>query len=246
MERLRRAMTRSHPNVTALFDAGEHENRIYLIFEFVKGRSLRAEMGGRPMNVRRAVELAIQIADVVSDGHGAGFGRGRLSPDSIIVTAKGRAKVPAFELAAREGFTEIDGRLRLPDYNSPEEARCEEGDERSDVYSVGAILFEMLTTRRPLHKGAAAPSATNPRVPRELDDTVLKAISPNPDRRQPSAVLLAADLRAIVARLDAPGHSDQEEEATSARSVHVGHVMAVTGAILCLVAAIVWLITQSG
>src|SRR5688572_29986467 len=66
----------SHPNVTTLFETGEHEGRLYLAFEFFKGQSLRAEMAGRAMNVRRAVELAIQMADAVADAHAAGFVHG--------------------------------------------------------------------------------------------------------------------------------------------------------------------------
>src|ERR1043166_9596995 len=135
----------SHPNVTSVFDVGEHEGRIYLTFEFLRGQSLRAEMGGRPMNVRRAVDLSIQIADAIADAHGAGFVHGGLSPDSIVITAKGHAKIPAFELAARDGFENKDGEVRLRDYQSPEEASGAKADDRSDIYSVGAVLFEMLT-----------------------------------------------------------------------------------------------------
>jgi len=244
LEAARRAMVRSHPNVIALFDVGEHEGRIYLVFEFISGRSLRAEMGGRLLNVRRAVELATEIADAVSDGHAAGLGRARLSPDSLVVTAKGHAKIPAFELATREGFEEVDGHARVRDYESPEEAGGEKGDERSDVYSAGAVLFEMLTTRRPLHKGSAAPSASNPLVPRELDQVVLRAVSPNPDRRQQTAALLSADLRVVLALIDSRGQAGAEAKLQEARSTSVGRVVAVTGAILAAVVAILWLVAR--
>src|SRR5688572_21133090 len=111
----------SHPNVTTLFDVGEHEGRVYFAFEFQKGQSLRAEAAGRPLNVRRAVEIAIQVADAVADAHAAGFVHGGLSPESIVISAKGRAKIPAFELAAQGGF-EHDGReARLRNYEPPEE-----------------------------------------------------------------------------------------------------------------------------
>ena len=166
----------SHPNVTTLFDVGEHDGRVYLAFEFQKGQSLRAESAGRPMNVRRAVEIAIQIADAVADAHAHGFGHGGLSPDSVVISAKGRAKIPAFELASQSGFDKNGNDGRLIDYDSPEEARGEAPDDRSDVYSVGAILYETLTTRRPMHRGASAPSASNPNVPNELDEIVLKAL----------------------------------------------------------------------
>ena len=166
LERAGALIALSHHNTTALFEVGEHEGRVYLVFEFQVGQTLRAEMAGRQMKVRRAIEVAVQIADAVSDAHAAGFVHGGLSPDSIVITAKGHAKIPAFELASRAGFEPNTAEARLHDYDAPEEAKGEEADERSDVYSVGAILYEMLTTRRPLHRGSAAPSAANGHVPR--------------------------------------------------------------------------------
>jgi serine/threonine protein kinase len=203
LDQARTIRSLSHPNIITLFDAGEHEGRCYLVFEFLKGRSLRAEMGGRVMNVRRAVEIATHVADAVADAHAAGFGHGGLSPETVVITARGQSKVPAFELATREGFDPARGGLHLVDYQSPEEARGEPPDDRSDVFSVGAILYEMLTGRRPSPKGAAAPRAANPRVPPELDRVVLAAIAPNAASRCPGAAQLAADLRRVTAALDA-------------------------------------------
>lgn len=227
----------SHPNVTALFDLGEHEGRVYLVFEFLTGRSLRAEMAGRQMNVRRAAEIAIQIADAVADAHAAGFLHGGLSPDTVTITAKGNAKIPAFELAVRGGFeaspqgSGTSSFARLADYDSPEEARGERPDDRSDVFSIGAILYEMLTTRRPSHRGASAPSASNPEVPRELDDVTLKAVAPNPGSRYQSVAALASDLRGLLPVFDARGVGDEEiPEERSGGS---------TGAVLAVVVALV-------
>ena len=230
----------SHPNVTTLFDVGEHEGRVYFAFEFQKGQSLRAESAGRAMNVRRAVEIAIQIADAVADAHAAGFVHGGLSPESIVISAKGRAKIPAFELAAQGGF-EHDGReARLRDYESPEEANGQPPDDRSDIYSVGAILYEMLTTRRPMHRGASAPSASNPNVPKEIDVVVLKALAPNPASRYQSAVGLAGELRASIAVLDQLGVAGEEEELAQSSSTSVGRVV-VMAAIMLVVAVLAWL-----
>src|SRR5207253_815423 len=90
---------------------------------------------------------------------------------------------------------------RLADYESPEEARGEAADERSDVHSIGAVLYEMLTARRPMHRGASAPSGVNRMVPGELDAVVLKAVAPNAQRRQQSAAELAASLRGVLPEL---------------------------------------------
>ena len=229
----------SHPNVTTLFDAGEHDGRVYLVFEYLKGQSLRAEMAGRPMNIRRAVELAIQIADGVAEAHGAGFIHGGLSPDTIVITAKGHAKIPAFELASRGGFEATDGGVRLRDYEAPEEAKGHPPDDRSDIYSVGAVLYEMLTTRRPPPKGAAAPSASNASVPKELDDVVLRAAAPNPDLRYQSVATLSAELRSLAAILDVRGVAADEPE-LDVPQTNVGRIFLIAAVILALLAALVF------
>lgn len=240
VERARALGTLSHPNVTALFDVGEHTGRLYLVFEFLKGQSLRAEMAGRMMNVRRAVELAVQIADGVADAHAGGFIHGGLSPESIVITAKGHAKIPALELTSRGGFDPTASDFRLHDYDSPEEARGQAADERSDVYSVGAVLYEMLTTRRPLHRGASAPSASNRHVAREVDDLVLKAVAPNPDSRHQSAALLAAALRTVAAGLDAPGGAGDEDEHSHHEGAHIGRALTIAVLILIGLGLLVW------
>lgn len=232
----------SHPNVTALFDAGEHEGRVYLAFEFQKGQSLRAEAAGRPLNVRRAVEIAIQIADAVADAHAHGFGHGGLSPDSVVISAKGRAKIPAYELATQAGFDNDGPDGRLIDYESPEEARGEAPDDRSDVYSVGAILYEALTTRRPQPRGASAPSATNPTIPKDLDEVVLKALAPNPASRYQTAVVFAAALRSSLGVLDALGVAGEEEDLPDAGAARRRRAALVAGLLLggAVIAWLVW------
>ena len=242
LRRARSVVALSHPNVTALFDVGEHGGRVYLVFEFLKGQSLRAEMAGRAMNVRRAVELAIQMADAVADAHAAGFTHGGLSPDSIVVTAKGHVKIPAFELAAHGGFDQDAPDVRLRDYDSPEEARGQDADERSDIYSVGAVLFEMLTTRRPLHRGAAAPSVSNRHVPPEVDDVVLKAVAPNPASRFQSAASFAAELRSVAAILDVRGGAGDEDERLEEHGAHVGRAVMIAALILLALGTLVWLV----
>jgi len=245
LESVRALTVVSHPNVTALFDAGEHEGRLFLVFEFLKGQSLRLEAAGRPMNVRRAVELAIQIADGVAEAHSAGFNHGGLSPDTIVITDRGRAKIPAFELASSGGFEQGPDGMRLRDYDSPEEARGEPPDDRSDIYSVGAVLYEMLTTKRPMHKGAAAPSGSNAAVPAEVDEVVLRAVAPNPDRRTQSAATLAAELRSVAAVLDVRGIAEDEEDALPGRSTSLGRVLLLTLVILAFAVLVVWWLSRA-
>jgi serine/threonine-protein kinase len=230
----------SHPNVIALFEAGEHDGRVFIAFEFVKGQSLRAELSGRPMNVRLAIDLATQLANAVADVHAAGLPCVGVSPDSIVITAKGLTKLPVFELATREGFEADGGQVRLRDYGSPEEAQGGAPDERSDTYSVGAVLFEMLTARRPSLKGAAAPSGTNPNVPRELDEVVLKAIAPNPDRRYQSAAALAADLRRVSGAEAGSARRVERSDAQAAGGSGPGRAL-LLAALLLAVAGALWL-----
>jgi serine/threonine protein kinase len=232
----------SHPNITTLFDAGEHEKRVFVAFEFLRGQSLRVEMAGRPMNPRRALELAIQVTDAVSEAHASGFVHGGLSPESVMVTSKGHAKIPTFHLASQVGFDPAQGEQTLHDYDAPEEARGEQADERSDIYSVGAVLYEMLTTRRPHHRGASAPSVANPRVPPELDALLLKALSPNPASRYQSGVALAGELRSIAAMLDARDFSD--DDAPSQPSSRLVPILAAGGLLLAAGAALVWWLSR--
>ena len=239
LDRARALIPMSHPNVTTIFDAGDQEGRLYLVFEFLKGQSLRAEMGGRPMNVRRAVDLTIQMADAIAEAHAAGYVHGGLSPDSVAITAKGRAKIPAFELATRGGFDHRED-SRLRDYDAPEEAGGGPTDERSDIYSVGAILYEMLTTRRPLHRGASAPSASNRHVPPEIDEIVLRALAPNPASRYQSAATFAAELRSTAAILDVRSAAD-DEDAADQRSLSPGRTVVLAALILLVVGLLVWL-----
>ena len=245
VEQARSVLVLSHPNVITLFDLGQQDGRVYLVFEFVKGQSLRAEMAGRQVNVRRALEITVQISDAVADAHANGFIHGGLSPESIVITAKGHAKIPAFELAAHGGFEQSGGEMRLRDYDSPEEARGERPDDRSDVYSVGAILYEMLTARRPNHRGAAAPSASNAHVPKEVDDVVLRAVAPNADARHQSMATLAAELRRLVALVDERGGAGDEEDAVAPAGGSIGRSIGIAIAILAILAAIAWWFTRA-
>ena len=232
----------SHANAITIFGSGSHEGRPFLAFERITGRPLRAEMTGRPINPRRAVELAIQIADAIAEAHALGFLHNGLSPETIGITAKGHAKIPVFNLATIIGFDGPAFEGRLVDYLSPEEAQGDTADERADVYSIGAILYEMVTARRPMHRGASAPSTANPKVPPALDAVALKAVAPNRDRRYQSAAELAAALRSVLPLLEFPEIPPEVRPTKSGASL--GRVALLTLIILAGVAVIVWWVTR--
>lgn len=245
LEQATRTLARvSHPNVIRLFDVGDDAGRLYLVFEHLKGQSLRRELSGHPLRVRRAVQLAIQIADAVADANAAGYLHSGLSPDSVVITVRGHAKIPAHELACRFGFDASARPPKLRDYGSPEEDAGEQPNERSDVFSVGAILYEMLTARQPTPRGSARPSASNAHVPAQLDGVALIAIAPNPTHRYATASDLVRELRAVDDHLDAHGAAD-DEDVTFAMPGRRFRALGVAIALLIALAAGWWWITQA-
>ena len=217
----------SHPNIATLWDVGEAGGQTYLAYEFAAGRSLREESGGVAMNPRRALDLAVQIADAVADAHSAGIIHGDLRPDTIIVTAKGNAKVLDFGLApwTRGGMLRASA-ARNPDalppesvsvlaYLSPEQSIGSAVDPRTDVFSIGTLTYEMVTGKNPFAgptagatvmnviQGKFTPaSVANPASPQELDAILAHALTPDIAQRQQSAAALAAELRSVAAILD--------------------------------------------
>jgi TolB-like protein len=221
----------SHPNISALYEIGDENGQLYLVFEFVPGETLTVAIAGRPLNPRRALDLSIQMADAIADAHAAGIVHRDIKPDNVIVTPKGHAKILDFglatwtssgrerEQAATVVATAVGTTLGTVAYMSPEQALGEAVDERTDIFSLGIVLFEMLTGKLPF-KGATstalalqivqaappAPSSVNSSVPRELDSIVAKALAKRLDQRYESAATMAAELRAVAAILDVRSH----------------------------------------
>ena len=222
----RAAMALSHPNIATLFDAGEYEGDCYLAYEFASGITLKQEIEARSVNPRRAIELAIQIADALADAHGSGVVHGDLRPDTIIVTHKGSAKV--LEIGMSRWTS--GGRIRaeaatsprslgpetvpVVSYMSPEQVLGGPIDARSDVFSLGVVLYEMLTGRNPFAAATAADTVVNVIAAKigpahalstslgDLDALVMRAMAKEIDQRPQSAASLSAELRGIGAILD--------------------------------------------
>jgi non-specific serine/threonine protein kinase len=227
MQEARATAALSHPNIAALYEIGEDQGHIFLVFEFVPGDTLKTAIAGHPLNVRRAIDLAVQIADALAEAHAEGIVHRDIKPGNIIVTPKGAAKILDFGLATwtaggveREAAatmlaTSAGTTLGTLAYMSPEQALGEKVDERTDIFSLGIVLFEMLTGRLPfigstptalalqiVQAQPPVPSALNPSLPRELDGVVAKALAKSLELRYESAATLGAELRSIAAILD--------------------------------------------
>jgi eukaryotic-like serine/threonine-protein kinase len=227
LQEARAASALNHPNIAMLFDVVEQNGQLYLAYEFAAGPSLRQEMGGKAVNMRRAVELVAQIADAVAEGHATGFVHGDLRPETVVVTPKGSTKILNFGMgrwtegaAARRKAAVAPDTLTLEEaqvtgYLSPEQAVGATVDSRTDLFSLGVVLYEMLTGRNPFssetpartiqnvaHVTPPAPSAVRLEVPAELDAVMARALAKDPKGRCQSAASLAAELRRVVTLLD--------------------------------------------
>ncbi|HEV3216521.1 MAG TPA: serine/threonine-protein kinase [Vicinamibacterales bacterium] len=232
------ASSMSHPNITTLFEVGEDGGQTYLVFEFVPGDPLTALIDGRALNVRRAVELAIQLADALADAEAHDLVHGDIRPGTIVVTSKDRAKFMNFGLAA---FTAGGARRREASrvYVAPEEIKGPSGEIRSDIFSLGAVLFEMLTGR-PRGQGLA-PSSLNKAVPPELDRIVGRMLAGNADQRFQSAATVAAELRAMAAILEARATADEAAFEPPRRASRRSGAVVAIGALLLFAAVVAWL-----
>lgn len=223
----RAAMGISHPNVATLFDVGEEIEHPYLAHEFATGRLLSEEIGGAAMNPRRALDLILQVADGLADAHASGVIHGDLRPDTIVVTAKGSAKILECGLspwtdggAIRVQAAQDPDRLshdanRVVAYLSPEQAVGAATDLRSDVFMLGTLAYEMLTGSNPFLAASAADTVVNViqrpipmasdvhgGVPTEVDGIIARALSRDIEERHQNAASFAAGLRTIATMLD--------------------------------------------
>ena len=206
-----------HPGIVQIFEIGEQEGCPFLSLEYVGGGSLAQHLDGTPVAPRQAAELVLALARAVQHAHEKGIVHRDLKPANVLLTADGSPKITDFGLAksttAQQTHTMTGAILGSPSYMAPEQAsgHSDQIGPATDVYALGAILYEMLAGRPPF-KGASLletieqvrehdpvpPRFLQPKVPRDLETICLKCLEKNPQRRYESAANLAADLHAFL------------------------------------------------
>jgi Tol biopolymer transport system component/predicted Ser/Thr protein kinase len=207
-----------HPNVAVVFEIDEHDGQVFIAMEFVEGRTLKQIVQEETLPIRKVLDIAIQACDGLAAAHEGGIVHRDIKSENIMVTSKGQPKITDFGLAKVKGATKLTktgSTLGTAAYMSPEQARGEDVDQRSDIFSLGVVLYELLTGKLPFrgeHHAAVLYSILNDEpqpiarfneeVTPELERIVAKALEKSRDERYQHADEMLADLRRERKKLD--------------------------------------------
>jgi serine/threonine-protein kinase len=212
----------NHPHIATVFDFDTQDGVDFIAMELVEGASLGEKLKTGALPEREISELGGQIADALEEAHEKGVVHRDLKPGNIALTPKGRVKVldfglarmlrPVSDEASTEALSETHAVVGTMPYMSPEELRGERADHRSDIYSLGVVLYEVAAGRRPfdeklptrltdaiLHQAPEPPSTHNGKISTELESCILKALDKDPERRYQSAREIRVDLERLAA-----------------------------------------------
>jgi serine/threonine protein kinase/tetratricopeptide (TPR) repeat protein len=274
----RAAASLNHPNICTLHEIGKHEGQPFLVMELMRGKTLKHMITERPLGIETVLDLGIQLADALDSAHRAGIVHRDIKPANIFITERGQAKVLDFGLAKlspharsaeqhddQTAATE-DAQLTSPGatvgtvaYMSPEQARSEDVDARTDIFSLGVVLYEMSTGKQAfsgssaavifdgiLNRAPASPERLNPEIPGELVRVVGKALEKDRRMRYQHAAELGTDLARLKRDFDSgrlavsvSERSEAETPTVSGLSKLAGKKSVWMGAALLLVAIVV-------
>ena len=255
----------SHPNILAIHDVGHHDGVAYVVTELLDGETLRDRLSGRRLPLRKAIDYAMHVAQGLAAAHGKGITHRDIKPENLFVTTDGHVKILDFGLAKMQApAADVTRTSNLPTdpgtvlgtagYLSPEQAQGRAVDQRSDIFSLGAVLYEMATGLRAfkgdsaidslhkvIHSEPAPIDTAAPDAPAELRWVLTKCLAKDPDERYQSTRDLVVDLKSVTRALDSSPRMSAVVPPAAVNGSHGVSIKLLVGVALVVTAiAVVW------